>query len=142
MYRYSFRWIFSLCLALLATTPALAASTARESIKEVTTAAQKWQPDAVLTHISTLRGHADGRADSWRSIRRGKKSAIVTARDKKIEVDLTCVLPPPIRWVQSSSIWQGGRSAVKATEIRQGDRPGMGLVVGNRPPANRPSTGP
>lgn len=86
----SFRWISAIWLALAAMTPALAASTAREAIKEVAAAAQKWQPDAVLTHISTLRGRADGKADSWLYTfysPKTKKSAIVTARDKKVAVD-------------------------------------------------------
>ena len=85
------RWACATMLALIAVPPAQAASTARAALKEVNAAAQKWQPDAVLTHVSTLGAKADGKANSWLySVysAKARKSAIVTARDTKVEVKL------------------------------------------------------
>ena len=76
--------------ASLATAPAAAASTAKEAIKEATAAAQKWQPDAVLTHVSTIKGRGDGTADQWLYTYyapKAKKSAIITAKGKQVEVE-------------------------------------------------------
>ncbi|HEY0663109.1 MAG TPA: hypothetical protein VGD18_00705, partial [Thiobacillaceae bacterium] len=59
-------------------------------IKDATAAAQKWQSDAVLTHIATAMGFADGTADHWLYTfysPKAKKSAIVTARAKKVEIE-------------------------------------------------------
>lgn len=86
----SLRKFAALLTALLTSTVVFAASTAKEAIKEATAAVQKWQADAVLTHVSSLQGRGDGKADSWLYTfysPKAKKSAIVTARDKKIEVD-------------------------------------------------------
>lgn len=90
MFPSSLRSLVLLVMAALASATAFAATAARDAIKEATVAAQKWQADAVLTHISSLQGRGDGRADSWLYTfysPKAKKSAIVTARDKKIEVD-------------------------------------------------------
>src|SRR5574341_74929 len=87
MLLFSLGWIAAISLALMAITPSFAASTAREAIKEVTAAAQKWQPDAVLTRLSTVMGRGDGKADQWLYnfySPKAKKSAIVTARDKAV----------------------------------------------------------
>lgn len=78
--------------ALLGATalPALADSTAKAALKEVKAAGQKWQGDAILTHVSTLEAKADGTARSWLYTfysPKTKKSAIVTARDTKVEIE-------------------------------------------------------
>lgn len=80
------------CSAALALMPSVqAAQTAKAAITQAATAAAKWQPDAQLTHVSTLRGQVDGRAPSWLCTYyspKAKKSAIVTVRDGgKVEVD-------------------------------------------------------
>lgn len=84
------RWAWATMLALIAIPLAQAASTARVALKEVNAAAQKWQPDAVLTHVSTLSAKADGKANSWLynfySVK-ARKSAIVTARGGKVEIE-------------------------------------------------------
>ena len=84
------RWAWATMLALIAIPLAQAASTARVALKEVNAAAQKWQPDAVLTHVSTLSAKADGKANSWLynfySVK-ARKSAIVTARDIRVEIE-------------------------------------------------------
>ena len=41
------------------------AVTARAGLAAATAAAQKWQPDAVLTGVSTMRASTDGRAANW-----------------------------------------------------------------------------
>jgi len=83
-------------LALLVGSVALcasawAASTARTPIKDSAAAAQKWQSDSVLTHVSTLAARPDGTAASWLFTYyspKAKRSAIVTARDGgKLEID-------------------------------------------------------
>lgn len=84
------RQIFVAALAFACAGPALAATTAKAALKEIMAASAKWQPDAVLTHVSTLTGRADGTADSWLYTvysPKAKKSAIVTARDTRIEFD-------------------------------------------------------
>lgn len=70
--------------------PAWADSTAKAALKEVVAAGQKWQGDAVLTHVSTLLAKADGKSRSWLYTfysPKTKKSAIVTARDTKTEIE-------------------------------------------------------
>lgn len=77
-------------LGLATALPALAASTARQALKDVVAQAQKWRADAVLTHVSTLSGQSDGRAASWLYTfysPSAKKSAIVTARDARIDIE-------------------------------------------------------
>ena len=52
-----------LLLALsVASRAADTAVTARAGLAAATAAAQKWQPDAVLTGVSTMRASTDGRA--------------------------------------------------------------------------------
>jgi hypothetical protein len=125
-------------ISLVAVAPALAASTAREAVKEATAAAQKWQGDAVLTHVSTLTGHGDGRADWWMYTfysPKAKKSAIVTARDKKIELDAdmrnTSVDPLGADFIDSDKAAEaaakGGLKIGKTSK-----QIGYGLVVGNQ----------
>jgi hypothetical protein len=73
----------------LAALPALAASTAKSAWAEVVAAAKRWQPDAVITHLSTMKGNADGTAAEWLYTAYSpamKRTAILTARDKKIEL--------------------------------------------------------
>ncbi|HEU0200136.1 MAG TPA: hypothetical protein VFR86_06840 [Burkholderiaceae bacterium] len=74
-------------LILAAAAPAFAASTAKAALKEVVAAGQKWQPDAVVTHVSTLFGQPDGKANSWIYTvysPKAKKSATVTTKDTKV----------------------------------------------------------
>lgn len=118
MERSSLRLRLAIALAALAAAPAIAATTAREAIKDATAAAQKWQGDAVLTHLSTLQGRGDGKGDAWLYTfysPAAKKSAIVTARDKKIEVDAdvrnTSVNPLAPEFIDSDKAVQ---AAVKA----------------------------
>ena len=78
-------------VALAATAlPAWADSTARAALKEVQAAGQKWQADAILTHVSTLQAKADGTAPAWLYTfysPKTRKSAIVTARGTKVEIE-------------------------------------------------------
>ncbi|GEM_PF-1986178 len=101
MFLFALRWTCAITLALMAMTPALAASTAKAALKEVTAAAQKWQSDAVVTHVSTLSAKADGKSSSWLYTvysPKAKKSAIVTARDTKVEIE------PDVRTTSVDSI--------------------------------------
>lgn len=53
-------------MLLLPSSPVYAAgNTARAAINDVTTEAKKWQPDAVLTSVSSLTVDKDGKAASW-----------------------------------------------------------------------------
>lgn len=85
------RMVLLLAGPLFLVPAAHAAQTAKAAITQAAPAAAKWQPDAQLTHVSTLRGQADGRAPSWLCTYyspKAKKSAIVTVRDGgKVEVD-------------------------------------------------------
>lgn len=139
MSRFSIRWIFSIPLTLLAVAPSFAASTAKAAIKEVTAAAQKWQPDAVLTHVSTLAGRSDGKADEWLYTfysPKAKKSAIVTAQDKKVtdvtaDVRNTSINALGNDYVDSDkAIEAAAKAGLKFDKNAKGL--GMGLVVGNQ----------
>ena len=118
-------------------TPAHAASTAKEAVNAATAAAQKWQPDAVLTHVSTLFGRGDGKADQWLYAYyspKAKKSAIVTARDKKIEVDAdvrnTSTDPVGAEFLDSDkAVAAAAKSGLK---FAKADKLGLGLTVGNQ----------
>jgi hypothetical protein len=82
--------LFVAASTLFATTPALAAATAKAALNEVLAQAKKWQADAVLTHVSTLTAKADGTARSWLYTvysPKLKKSAVVTARDLKVDLE-------------------------------------------------------
>lgn len=132
------RQIAAAGLALLLAAPAQAASTAKAALPEVTAAAQKWLGDAVLTHVSTLRGRADGKADEWMYMfysPKAKKSAIVTARDKKVEVEPdvrnTSTDPLGTDFVDSDAVSEAAAKA--GLKIAKGAKQvGYGLVVGNQ----------
>lgn len=122
----------------LVTVPAYAASTAKEAVKDATAAAQKWQPDAVLTHVSTLTARGDGTADQWLYTYyapKAKKSAIVTAKGKKIEVEAdvrnTSVDPLGTDFLDSD---KAAEAAAKAgLKFGKADKGlGLGLTVGNQ----------
>lgn len=124
--------------ASLATAPAAAASTAKEAIKEATAAAQKWQPDAVLTHVSTIKGRGDGTADQWLYTYyapKAKKSAIITAKGKQIEVEPdvrnTSIDPLGTDFLDSD---KAAEAAAKAgLKFGKSDKGlGLGLTVGNQ----------
>jgi hypothetical protein len=118
MNAWSLRSILAIGLLALTAVSAMAAGTAREAIQDATAAARKWQGDAVLTHLSTLQGRGDGRGDSWLYTfysPGAKKSAIVTARDKKIEVDAdvrnTSVIPLAAEFIDSDKAVQAAAKA-------------------------------
>jgi hypothetical protein len=118
-------------LALIAMTPALAASTARAALKEVTAAAQKWQTDAVLTHVSTLGAKADGKANSWLYTvysAKTKKSAIITARDTKVEIEpdvRTTSVDPIGEFIDSDKALEAARKH----GLKANDSIAMGLTL-------------
>jgi len=138
MLLFSLRWIFAVSLTLAALTPSFAASTAKEALKEVTAAAQKWQSDAVLTNVSTLMGRGDGKADQWLYMYyspKAKKSAIVTARDKTVDVtaDVRNTSTDPLGgdYVDSDKAVEAATKA--GLKLDKGAKGlGMGLVVGNQ----------
>lgn len=138
MLHFSLRWVFAFSLTLMALTPSFAASTAKEALKDVTAAAQKWQPDAVLTHISTLMARGDGKADQWLYTfysPKAKKSAIVTVRDKTVDVtaDVRNTSTDPLGgdYVDSDKVMEAATKAgLKLDKDAKGL--GMGLVVGNQ----------
>lgn len=129
----------AVALALFAVTPAFAAATAKEGVKEATAAAQKWQPDAVLTHVSTLRGQGDGKAVDWLYSfysPKAKKSAIVTAKDKAVtdvaaDVRNTSVDPLGPDFIDSDKAAEAAiKAGLKIDKTTKGL--GYGLVVGNQ----------
>lgn len=129
----------AVALALFAVTPAFAAATAKEAVKEATAAAQKWQPDAVLTHVSTLRGQGDGKAVDWLYSfysPKAKKSAIVTAKDKAVtdvaaDVRNTSVDPLGPDFIDSDKAAEAAiKAGLKIDKTTKGL--GYGLVVGNQ----------
>lgn len=128
------------CLAFaLAAPAALAAQTAKAAIQQAGPAAAKRRADARLTHVSTLRGQADGRAVQWLCTYyspAAKKSAIVTVRDGgKVDVDAdvrnTSIDALGTEFVDSD---QAVAAAAKAgLKIKKDEKGlGLGLVVGNQ----------
>lgn len=125
------RCICVISLALVPMSSALAAATAKAALKEATAAAQKWQADAVVTHISSLSVKADGKASSWLYIAyspKTKKSAILTARDTKIEIEpdvRTTSVDPVGEFIDSDKAMDAARkNGLKAT-----DSIGMGVTL-------------
>lgn len=63
--------------------------TARAGLAAATAAAQKWQPDAALTGVSTMRASPDGRAANWdymfHSPKSGKACSFTFAGDRLLE---------------------------------------------------------
>jgi hypothetical protein len=63
--------------------------TARAGLAAATAAAQKWQPDAVLTGISTMRATTDGHAGNWdymfHSPKSGKACTFTFAGEQLVE---------------------------------------------------------
>jgi len=118
--------------------PAFAASTAKEALKDATAAAQKWQPDAALTHVSTLKGRGDGTADEWLYTfyaPKAKKSAIVTAKGKKIEVtaDVRNTSTDPLGTEFLDSDKAAEAAAKAGLKFGKGDKGlSLGLHVGNQ----------
>lgn len=133
--------IFAAALALAVAAPAQSAATAKAALKEVTAASKAWQPDAVLTHVSTLSAQPDGTARSWLYTvysPKAKKSAIVTARDTKVEVDEvlrnTSVDPLTDDWMDSDKALDAARKAALALPARD---IGLGLTTFGTGPAKR-----
>lgn len=126
-------------LALAALSAALAAGTAKEALQAAAAAAQKWQADAVLTHVSTLSGRADGTANGWLYTfysPKAKKSAIVTAKNGKVtdvtaDVRNTSVDPVGADFVDSDNAAEAAiRAGLKID--KKTNEVGYGLVVGNQ----------
>lgn len=79
-----------LCGMLILVPAAFAAETAKAALKQAIAAGQKWQADAILTHVSTIEAKGDGKARSWLYnfySPKTKKSAIVTAVGTKLEIE-------------------------------------------------------
>lgn len=78
-----------LLLAMAVTASADTAVTARAGLAAATAAAQKWQSDAVLTGVSTMRSSPDGRAANWdymfHSPQTGKACTFTFAGDQLID---------------------------------------------------------
>lgn len=89
------RTLLLTCAAmLLLAMPALSRAadtgvTARAGLAAATAAAQKWQPDAVLTGVSTMRASTDGHAANWdymfHSPKSGKACTFTFAGDQLVE---------------------------------------------------------
>lgn len=110
--------IAAFAVALVAVTPALAASTARAALNEVMAQGRKWQADAVLTHVSTLTAKSDGTSRSWLYTLyspKAKKSVIVTARDVKTELEEvgrnTSIDPLATDFLDSDKVLDAARKA-------------------------------
>jgi hypothetical protein len=133
MLLFSLRWIFAISLTLMVATPAAAASSAKAALTQVKAAAATWQADAVLTHISTLTAKSDGKANSWLYTvysPKAKKSAIITARDGKIEVEPdvrnTYIAPLTTDFLDSDKVVEAARKAGLKTGK---DGIGLGLTT-------------
>ena len=78
--------LFSISVASRAADPGV---TARTGLAAATAAAQKWQPDAALTGVSTMRASPDGRAQNWdymfHSPKSGKACTFTFAGDKLVD---------------------------------------------------------
>lgn len=125
-------------LLVVAAAPVFAASTAKAALKEVVVAAQKWQPDAVVTHVSTLFGQADGKASSWIYTvysPKAKKSATVTTQDMKVvevlEVLRNTSVDPIGDFIDSDQATQAAAKAGLALD-KGAKNLMLGLVVGNQ----------
>ena len=111
--------------------PALADATAKAALKEVMTLGQKWQGDAVLTHVSTLEAKADGKARAWLYTLyspKSKKSAIVTARDTRAEIEpdvRTTSVDPLGDFIDSDK----ALDAARKHGLQAGASIGMGLTM-------------
>lgn len=118
--------------------PTFAAATAKAALKEAIAAGQKWQADAVVTHVSTLFGQPDGKAQSWIYMvysPKAKKSATVTTQDMKVlevlEVLRNTSVDPIGDFIDSD---KAAEAAAKAgLTIDKGTKSVMmGLTVGNQ----------
>jgi hypothetical protein len=138
MFLFMSRALLAISFAAVAAA-AQAAATAKEALKEATVAAQKWQADAVLTHVSTLRGLADGKAIDWMYMfysPKAKKSAIITTKDKTVsdvtaDVRNTSIDPLGTEFVDSDKVVE---TAMKAgLKIDKNSKSlGYGLYAGNQ----------
>lgn len=131
--------VMALAMSLALAQAAQAAQTAKAAITQAAPAAAKWQADAQLTHVSTLRGQGDGRAASWLCSYyspKAKKSAIVTVRDGgKVELDAdvrnTSVDPIGGDFVDSDQAVAAAAKAGLKLDKAAKDL-GLGLVVGGQ----------
>jgi hypothetical protein len=78
--------LFAMCIVVRAADTAF---TARAGLAAATAAAQKWQPDAVLTGVSTMRASPDGHAGNWdymfHSPNSGKACTFTFAGDQLVD---------------------------------------------------------
>lgn len=61
--------------------------TARAELPQVLAAAKKWQPDAVLVHLSSTKVKPDGTASEWKYgfyAPKSQKRSVITAREGKV----------------------------------------------------------
>ena len=112
------RTVESAFVLFFLTLPAFADSTAKAALNEVQAAGKKWQADAVLTHVSTMTGNADGKAKSWLYTvysPKLKKSAIITSMDTKLEIDEvfhnTSVHPLAVDFLDSDKVLEAASKA-------------------------------
>ena len=125
--------VAAIAVALVTATPVLAASTARAALDAVQSQAKKWHPDALITHVATLTAKPDGTAREWLYTvysPKQKKSAIVTARDLKIEFEEvnrnTSVNPLADDFLDSDKVLDAARRAGLKTGA---DGIGLGLTT-------------
>lgn len=86
------RHLLLAALAVAASFPSPAAegsgATAKAALPQVTAAARKWQPDALLVSLSTLLARADGTAPEWKYAfysPKVQKRFVVTAHGSRVE---------------------------------------------------------
>jgi hypothetical protein len=120
-----------IALAFALAAPAMAASTAKAALKEVTAASKQWQPDAVVTHVSTLTATPDGKARSW-------LYTAYSPQAMKVEVEPvnrnTSVEPLADDWMDSDKAMDAARKAGLKTGA---DGIGLGLTTFGAGPARR-----
>lgn len=139
MFRHLLQLLAAPVMALATVASAYAAATAKEAVKEATAAAQKWQADAVLTHVSTLRGGADGKAANWLYTfysPRAKKSAIITTNDQavtNVAADVRTISTDPLG-AEFADSDKAMAAAIKAglKVGKAGTAVGIALYVGNQ----------
>lgn len=134
----SFGRTFLAALVLAGGTPTFAASTAKAALKEVVAAGKKWQPDAVVTHVSTIFGQPNGKARTWIYTvysPKAKKSANVTTQDltvlEVLEVPRNMSVDPIGDFIDSDKATEAAvKAGLKFEKPTQSVM--MGLTVGNQ----------
>lgn len=82
--------LLAMILISLSPVSALAAGqTAKAALPKATAAAKKWQADAILVHLSSMKVLADGKAKEWKYAfyaPKSKKRCVVTAREGSVKL--------------------------------------------------------